>query len=46
MKKHYFSPELDFIKITMSPVLSPSTYDPDPQNPIRDGDDNPESGDL
>lgn len=46
MKKTYFSPELDYIKISMSPVLSPSTYSPDPQNPIREGDDDPEAGDL
>ncbi len=46
MKKKYVSPEMDYIKITVSPVLAPSTYVPDPQNPIRDGDDNPESGDL
>lgn len=46
MKKKYISPEMDYFIIKLSPVLAPSTYDPDPQNPIRDGDDNPESGDL
>ena len=46
MKKEYFSPELDLIKIMVAPVLGPSTYDePDPQDPTRDGDDNP-GGDL
>lgn len=46
MKKNYITPEMDFIKITMSPIMSPSTYDPDPQNPGRDGEDNPVDGDL
>lgn len=45
MKKEYFSPELDLVKILMTPVLGPSTYEPDPQDPTRDGDDNP-GGDL
>lgn len=46
MKKKYISPEMDLLKIQMSPVLAPSTYTPDPQDPIRDGDDNPENSDL
>ena len=46
MKKSYFSPEIDFIKITVSPVLSPSTYDPYPHIPTRNGADDPGEGDL
>lgn len=46
MKKIYFSPELDVIKITMGPILlTPSEYTPDPQVPTRAGDDDP-IGDL
>lgn len=45
MKKEYASPYIELVKISLSSVLAPSTYDPDPQNPIRDGDDNP-VGDL
>lgn len=48
MKKEYFSPEFDIFKLKFSSVLStitPSTYNPDPQDPRRDGDDNP-GGDL
>ena len=46
MKKEYFSPELDVIKIMMDTVMvSPSLYNPDPQDPSRDGTDEP-GGDL
>lgn len=48
MKKKYFSPELDSVKLNFSSVLTitPSTYDPDPQNPERSGIDDPGEGDL
>ena len=46
MKKNYFSPELDVIKITMAPILTPSEYTPNPQVPRREGDDEPESGNI
>lgn len=47
MKKEYFSPELDIFKMRFSDVLTitPSTYDPEPQDPTRDGTDDP-GGDL
>lgn len=48
MKKKYFSPELDVFKLKFSEVLTiaPSEYSPDPQNPTRDGTDDPVAGDL
>ena len=49
MKKEYDSPELDVKKMKFSSVLTitPSTYDPDPQDPGRSGvDDAGDSGDL
>lgn len=48
MKKKYFSPELDIFKLKFSEVLAitPSEYNPDPQDPTRDGTDDPSAGDL
>ena len=49
MKKKYDSPELDIFKLQFDSVLTitPSTkYNPDPQVPGRDGDDNPPVDDL
>lgn len=46
MKKKYISPDFEFLKIKMSDLLAPSTYEPDPQDPGRDGEDNPGEGDL
>ncbi len=48
MKKEYCSPELDIFKMSFSSVLTitPSTYEPDPQNPERSGIDDPGEGDL
>lgn len=40
MKKEYESPELEFVLITLTDeLLSPSQYNPDPEDPKRDGDD-------
>ena len=48
MKKKYDSPELDIFKLQFDSVLTitPSNYTPDPQDPRRDGDDNPPVDDL
>ena|GEM_PF-3816969 len=46
MKKEYVSPEFEIYSILMSNVLAASTYDPDPQDPTRDGTDDPEVSDL
>ena len=48
MKKKYDSPELDIFKLQFDSVLTitPSTYNPNPQDPGRDGDDNPPVDDL
>ena len=49
MKKKYDSPELDIFKLQFDSVLTitPSTkYNPDPQDPGRDGVDTPLGEDL
>ena len=48
MKKKYDSPELDIFMLQFDSVLTitPSNYNPDPQVPGRDGEDNPPGEDL
>lgn len=46
MKKDYNSPEMKIISILLLDSLSASTYTPDPQIPIRNGDDDPIDIDL
>lgn len=48
MKKKYDSPEWDIFKLQFDSVLTitPSNYNPDPQDPGRDGEDRPPNGDL
>lgn len=48
MKKKYNSPELDVLRLQFNSVLTitPSKYNPDPQDPERDGADTPLGEDL
>ena len=39
MKEIYQAPDLEVVSIIFQEdALSPSTYTPDPQNPVREGD--------
>lgn len=45
MKREYDSPEWELLSFKLNDVMAASNYDPEPEDPTRDGDDSG-SGEL